>query len=197
MHTLVIDGHPNPDSLCAALAARYSDAHGDARVLAVRELAFDQNMRFGYTRRQELEPDLQDAWAAIQEASRIVIVTPVWWGSVPSLLQGFFDRLLLPRMAYDASGTVPKGLLKGRSSRIILTADSPGYYLRLTGNTPIRQLKTHVLGFIGLSPISVTRYSPVKTSTEQRRQQWLADAARLGEKDAKRYLPAPSPALIS
>ncbi|PPF76687.1 NAD(P)H-dependent oxidoreductase [Pseudoclavibacter sp. Z016] len=197
MHTLVIDGHPNPDSLCAALAARYADAHGDAQVLAVRDLVFDQNLRRGYTRRQELEPDLQQAWSAIQDAARIVIVTPVWWGSVPSLLQGFFDRLLLPRMAYDASGPLPKGLLKGRSARIILTADSPGIYLRLTGNTPIRQLKTHVLGFVGLGPIAVTRYSPVKTSTERRREQWLADAARLGAKDARHYLPAPRPALMS
>ncbi|PPF44191.1 hypothetical protein C5B85_11155 [Pseudoclavibacter sp. AY1F1] len=197
MHTLVIDGHPNPNSLCAALAAHYADAHGDARILAVRDLSFDQNMHFGYTKRQELEPDLQEAWTAIQTATRIVLVTPVWWGSVPSLLQGFFDRLLLPRMAYDASGTLPKGLLKGRSARIILTADSPGSYLRLTGNTPVRQLKTHVLGFVGLAPISVTRYSPVKTSSKQRRERWLADAARLGEKDAKRYLPAPSPALMS
>ncbi|GAB3304379.1 NAD(P)H-dependent oxidoreductase [Pseudoclavibacter terrae] len=197
MHTLVIDGHPNPNSLSAALAKRYADAHGDARVLAVRDLTFDQNLRFGYTRRQELEPDLQEAWAAIQAAARIVLVTPVWWGSVPSLLQGFFDRLLLPRMAYDASGMLPKGLLKGRSARIILTADSPGIYLRLTGNTPVRQLKTHVLGFIGLSPIAVTRFSPVKTSTAEKRVQWLDEAAALGEKDARRYLPAPSPALMS
>lgn len=197
MHTLVIDGHPNPDSLCAALAKRYADAHGDARILAVRDLAFDQNMRFGYTKRQELEPDLQEAWAAIQDATRIVLVTPVWWGSVPSLLQGFFDRLLLPRMAYDASGPLPKGLLKGRSARIIMTADSPGYYLRLTGNTPIRQLKTHVLGFVGLAPIAVTLFSPVKTSTPETRANWLARAASLGRKDAKRYLPAPSPALMS
>ncbi|MBS3179552.1 MULTISPECIES: NAD(P)H-dependent oxidoreductase [unclassified Pseudoclavibacter] len=197
MHTLVIDGHPNPNSLCAALATRYADAHGDARILAVRDLAFDQNLRFGYTKRQELEPDLRQAWTAIQEATRIVLVTPVWWGSVPSLLQGFFDRLLLPRMAYDASGTFPKGLLKGRSARIIMTADSPGTYLRLTGNTPVRQLKTHVLGFIGLSPIAVTRFSPVKTSTAEKREQWLAEASTLGENDARRYLPAPSPALMS
>lgn len=197
MPTLVIDGHPNPHSLCAALATRYADAHGDASILAVRDLSFDQNMRFGYTKRQELEPDLQEAWSAIQDATRIVLVTPVWWGSVPSLLQGFFDRLLLPRMAYDASGPLPKGLLKGRSARIILTADSPGFYLRLTGNTPIRQLKTHVLGFVGLSPIAVTRFSPVKTSTHEKREGWLAQAARLGQKDAKRYLPAPRPALMS
>lgn len=197
MHTLVIDGHPNPDSLCAAIAARYAGANGTARILAIRDLSFDQNLRRGYTKRQELEPDLQDAWAAIQTASRIVVVTPVWWGSVPSLLQGFFDRLLLPRLAYDASGLLPKGLLKGRSARIIVTADSPGAYLLATGNTPIRQLKTHVLGFVGLSPIAVTRYSPVKTSTPERREGWLRDAERLGAKDAKRYLPAPSPALIS
>ena len=43
----------------------------------------------------------------------------------------------------------------------------------------------------------MTRYSPVRNSSRRRREQWLADAAHLREKDAKRYLPAPSPALMS
>ncbi|WP_371029279.1 hypothetical protein [Pseudoclavibacter sp. JSM 162008] len=54
-----------------------------------------------------------------------------------------------------------------------------------------------MLGFIGLSPIAVTRFSPVKTSTAEKREQWLAEASTLGENDARRYLPAPSPALMS
>ena len=129
MTTLIIDGHPNPDSLCAAIARSYSDAHGDARMLALRDLEFDQNMRFGYTRRQELEPDLNKAWQLMLDAEHVVVVTPVWWGSVPALLKGFFDRLLLPRRAYRIkSSGLPEGLLSGRTGRVIVTSDSPWWY---------------------------------------------------------------------
>lgn len=47
--TLVLDAHPNPGSLCAALAERYAGAHPDARLLRLRDLDFDPHLRHGYT----------------------------------------------------------------------------------------------------------------------------------------------------
>ena len=55
---LIIDGHPDARSLTAELARRYAAAHGDARILALRDLEFDPSLRFGYRQRMELEPDL-------------------------------------------------------------------------------------------------------------------------------------------
>ncbi|OZB87947.1 MAG: hypothetical protein B7X41_10735, partial [Microbacterium sp. 14-71-5] len=91
---LVIDGHPDARSLTAALSRRYAEAHGDARVLALRDLAFDPNLRFGYRERMTLEPDLVEAREALHAARTVVVATPLWWGSVPALLKGFFDRSL-------------------------------------------------------------------------------------------------------
>jgi NAD(P)H dehydrogenase (quinone) len=177
MPALVIDGHPNPGSLCAALATSYAEAHGDATVLAVRDLAFDANLRLGYTRRQDLEPDLERAW------DHIVIVAPVWWGSVPALLKGFFDRLLLPRRAYQ---TKANGLLAGRSGRVIVTTDSPWWYLPLVGDTTVKQLRTTTLRFCGIRPVAASRFGPVKGSTDEQRRRWLAKAAQHGRADAAR-----------
>lgn len=187
MSTLVIDGHPNPGSLCAALATSYADAHGDATVLAVRDLVFDSNLRLGYTRRQELEPDLEWAWEQLLAADHVVIVAPVWWGSVPALLKGFSDRLLLPRRAYrmKANG-LPEGLLAGRTGRVMVTADSPSWYLRLVGDTTVRQLRTTTLRFCGIRPVAVDRFGGVKSSTAEQRRQWLLRAARNGRADAGR-----------
>jgi NAD(P)H dehydrogenase (quinone) len=187
MTTLVIDGHPNPDSLCAAIAVRYADAQAGAVLLAVRDLSFDQNMHFGYTRRQELEPDLQSAWQALLDADHVVIVTPVWWGSVPALLKGFFDRLLLPKRAYrmKASG-LPEGMLGGRTGRVIVTTDSPWWYLRLAGDTTMRQVRQTTLRFCGIGPIKSTRLGPVKGSTAEVRGAWLAQVERLARADAAR-----------
>ncbi|MBH0097666.1 NAD(P)H-dependent oxidoreductase [Salinibacterium sp. NSLL150] len=187
MNTLIIDGHPNPDSLCAAIASAYAEGHGDAAVVALRDLQFEPSLRFGYTRRQELEPDLERAWQLLLDARHVVVVTPVWWGSVPTLLKGFFDRLLLPRRAYRIrkNGT-PEGLLTGRTGRVIVTADSPSWYLRLVGDTTVRHVRDRTLAFCGIKPVHTTRFGPVKNSTLEQREGWLAKSASLGETDAAR-----------
>ena len=185
MNALVIDGHPNPHSLCAAIAIRYAEAHGDALVLALRDLEFDQNMRFGYTKRQELEPDLQLAWQRLLEARHVVVVTPVWWGSVPALLKGFFDRLLLPKRAYRVKANgLPEGLLSGRTGRVIVTMDSPWWYLRLAGDTTMRHVRQTTLRFRGISRVKATRIGPVKGSTEELRTSWLSKIERIARADA-------------
>lgn len=192
MSTLVIDGHPYPDSLCAAIARTYAAAHVDASpadvtVLALRDLNFDPNLTFGYTQRQDLEPDLERAWQLLLDADHVVVVTPVWWGSVPALLKGFFDRVLLPHRAYRTKPNgLPEGLLAGRTGRVIITTDSPWWYLRLTGDTTMRHVRGTTLKFCGIRPVRTTRIGPVKDSTAEQRDRWLARVARAARQDAAR-----------
>lgn len=186
MRALVIDSHPNPHSLCAAIAQRYTEAHRDAHVVALRDLNFDLIMHHGYTERQELEPDLQMAWEQIVNADHIVVVTPVWWGSVTPLLKGFFDRTLLPHVAYRTKRSgLPEGLLKGRSGRVIVTSDSPRWYLALMGDTTVKHVRKTTLKFCGLRPVKSTRFGPVKSSTDSKRTQWLDATAELAKRDSK------------
>jgi len=187
MNTLIIDGHPNPDSLCAAIVARYAETNGNSAVLAVRDLHFDQNMHFGYRRRQKLEPDLERAWQLLLNADHVVVVSPIWWGSVPALLKGFFDRLLLPKRAFRIKPNgIPEGLLAARTGRVIVTTDSPWWYLRLVGDTTVRHVRQVTLRFCGIRKVRATRFGPVQSSTLEQREGWLAKAASLGRADASR-----------
>ncbi|WP_344342997.1 NAD(P)H-dependent oxidoreductase [Agrococcus versicolor] len=183
MRTLVIDGHPNPDSLTAALAARYAAASDDARLLAVRDLDFDLVLHRGYRGDQPIEPDVADALRAIRDAEHVVVVTPVWWGSVPALLKGFLDRVLVSGEAfrYTERG-MPVGLLAGRTGRLVVTSDSPRWYLPLVGDTTVRQLRTTTLRFCGIRPVRLTRATVVRASTPERRERWLERM----ERDARR-----------
>ena len=101
---LVILGHPAQDSLCGALAQAYvkgAEAAGhEVRSLALGSLRFDPILREGYNCIQPLEPDLLAAQEAITWAQHLVFVYPIWWGSIPALLKGFFDRVLLPGFAF-------------------------------------------------------------------------------------------------
>ncbi|GAB3114776.1 NAD(P)H-dependent oxidoreductase [Janibacter alkaliphilus] len=186
---LVIDAHPDPDSLCAALADRYAQGASDRTQVArltPRDLDFDPVLHQGLRGAQPLEPDLVRAQQEISDARHLAVVAPIWWGSVPALLKGFFDRVFEVRWAYHYSPRgLPVGHLKGRTARLILTTDSPGWYLNLLSGRPTeRQVGRGTLGFSGVSPVRVTRYGPVRSSDLAGRQGWLDEVARLGTKDA-------------
>ncbi|MBX9471626.1 NAD(P)H-dependent oxidoreductase [Microcella sp.] len=185
MTALVIDGHPNPDSLTASLARRYAEAHGDATVLAVRDLAFDPNLRLGYQGEQQPEPDIARAQELIAAADHVVIAAPVWWGSIPAVLKGFIDRTFLPGWAFRyRKGGLVTGLLAGRSARVIITTDSPMWYLQLVGDTTVRHVRGRVLRFSGFARVTATRFGPVRGSSPAQRSAWLEKVATIAASDA-------------
>lgn len=194
MPTLIIDGHPNPDSLCAALTAAYHRGNPDAELVSVRDLHFNPVLTRGLTAPQELEPDLAELRTQIEAATHLAIITPTWWASLPPDLKGVFDRVFTPGWAYRYNpmplglpGGAPEGLLTGRSARVLITSDTPRFLLAANGNHAARVLKNHILGFCGIKPVQVTRMGAVRWSTAQQRQQWLANAESLGARDARRH----------
>lgn len=187
MPALVIDGHPDARSLTAALAQRYAAGHGDARVLALRDLDFDPNLRFGYRERMTLEPDLVEAKRALHEADRIVVATPLWWGSTPAMLKGFFDRALLPQQEYRYTklGLV-EGLLPARHGRLLLLADTPWYAVPFTGLPAQTHVARGTMRFCGIRSVRTHRMLGVKDASSATITRWLDRAERLGAADGSR-----------
>ncbi|MDV9042906.1 NAD(P)H-dependent oxidoreductase [Stenotrophomonas sp. RAC2] len=184
---LILLGHPDRDSLCGALAQLYATAAANAghrvRLLALGELEFDPVLRHGYRQVQPLEPDLQDAADAIKACDHLVLVYPTWWGGMPALLKGFFDRVLLPGYAfrYRRDSVWWDRLLAGRSARVITTLDTPLWYYRWIYRDPgITQLRAPLLEFCGIRPVRVSRLGAVRSSTPAQRSRWLALASELG-----------------
>lgn len=139
---LVIDGHPNKDSLCYSLAQAYADgaksAGAEVKTLRIIDLHFDPILRYGYQKRMDLEPDLLAALELLHWADHMVWVHPVWWSGLPALVKGFLDRLFLPGLTYK---TIPNSyrfekLLKGKTAHIIATLDQPGWFYRLFFKAP-------------------------------------------------------------
>ncbi|MGR3435708.1 MAG: NAD(P)H-dependent oxidoreductase [Shimia sp.] len=63
-----------------------------------------------------------------------MIAAPLWWGGLPAVTKGLFDRILLPGRAFDTRQMrlgLPRPMLKGRSARLILTSHTPRWYMRL------------------------------------------------------------------
>ncbi|WP_165355125.1 NAD(P)H-dependent oxidoreductase [Nocardioides oleivorans] len=187
-HVLVIDAHPDAQSLTAQLAASYAAGAGDHAVtLALRDLDFDLTLRTGYRTPQHLEPDLARAQELLEWAEHVAVFTPVWWGSVPALLKGFFDRTLERGWAfrYRENG-MPEGLLAGRTGRLAVTSDSPRWYLPLVGDTTVKQVRGRTMEFCGIKPTRLTRYADVRGRSEEQLAAWVREAADLGAADAAR-----------
>lgn len=186
---LIINGHPNKDSYCSALAEAYKEGaltqHAEIKEIRISELNFEPNLKFGYRKRIELEPDLLEAQEKIKWADHLVWVHPVWWGGLPAILKGFIDRVFLPGFAFqyrDNSVWWDK-LLTGKTAHIITTLDQPGWYYALVyGKPSTNQLKKSTLTFCGIKPVKVTYVGIIKNSSDEQRAKWLLKIRALGNK---------------
>lgn len=189
-NVLVILGHPRTASFCAALARAYAEAARGAganvRTLELAELPFDPVLHEGYARPQALEATLEAVQVDVSWAHHLVFVYPIWWGGLPALLKGFFDRVFLPGYAfkYRPNSALWDKLLAGRSARVLVTMDSPPWYYRWIAGAPgDKQIRRTILEFCGVKPVRITHFGSVKTSTGARRAAWLERAAALGRRD--------------
>jgi NAD(P)H dehydrogenase (quinone) len=188
---LMLNGHPDAESFVFALHAAYAEgarsSGAEVRELVLRELDFDPNLACGYRKRTELEPDLLRAIEWIRWAEHIVVLHPVWWGSYPALMKGFFDRVFLPGFFFKkhpGRATTWDRLLTGRSAHIIYTLDTPWLYWWLSGRPSYNALKWITLGYCGVKPIRGTALGIVRLSTPEGRAKWLERVARLGAQRA-------------
>lgn len=184
---LVILGHPDTNSYCGALAQSYVDnlpADSEVKFFKLGELKFDPILWHGHNQRQELEPDLQDMVEALKWADHYVMVYPIWWGSIPALLKGFFDRVFLPGITfkYRENSIWWDRLLTGKTARLIVTMDTPPWYYRLVYRMPgHNQMKITILKWCGVKPVKITSFGPIKGSSQEQREKWQQAVVRLAK----------------
>lgn len=187
---LVINGHPNPSSFNFGLAESYLkgaiQSKAEVETITIAELDFNPNLKFGYQKRTELEPDLLESWKKIQNADHLVWIHPIWWGGLPAITKGFIDRLFLPGMAFEhrENSVWWDKLLKGKTAHIITTLDQPDWYYRFVYAKPsVNQLKKCTLEFCGVKPVKVTYIGIIKTSDEKQKEKWLKKVFDFGLKN--------------
>jgi len=187
MNIVVINGHPDSNSFCHALAENYklgADKAGNVcHITHLSNLKFNPNLKYGYNIQMELEPDLAELQKLINEANHLVFIYPTWWGTYPALFKGFIDRLFLPGYSfkYQKNSPLPIPLMKGKTARIITTMDTPVWYYYIIYKSPgINSLKKSVLQFCGFKQVRSTIFTPVRNSEEINRKRWLKKTEIMG-----------------
>lgn len=191
---LVLLGHPDRSGLCGALADAYESGaraagHSVTR-LNILDMQFDPDLRYGYRKRIELEPDLVKFQDLVKSCDHFVIVHPIWWLGIPARLKGLFDRSWLPGSAFRYLKTKAgkrtifwDRLLRGKTARIIVTSGMPHYIINLVylpGNVN-SQLRWGILWFAGFS-VRTTWVGSAETLSEEHRSMWIEKVRALGRK---------------
>lgn len=198
MNVLLIDAHPDEGRLTSHLIDVYEDflpTDINRARIALRDLEFSPNLKHGYAKRTDWEPDVERMAAAVDACDHLVIAFPMWWGAEPAELKGLLDRMLLPGFAFAYHDDDPwwDKLLQGRSADVIITMDTPPLFLRLMyGNSIIQRWKKQVLGFVGFKPVRIAAFGPVKNggadkALEKWRKKlfWMASSISPKDRDKK------------
>jgi len=179
----VLDGHPAQASLSHTFAKAYQEkaqkSGHHVRLRRLADMTFDPNHDMGgYASTKPLEPILKDVLSDIEWCDHFVLCSPMWWGSLPAKLKGLIDRAFIPGRTFSTRETtligLPKPLLTGRSALVILTADTPSFFLRLAyGNAVKRQIKGQILGFVGFKPVNILYFAPASDPTNHQVDKWI------------------------
>lgn len=184
---VVIQGHPDParGHFCHALAKAYADgaaaAGHEVRQIDVATLEFPL-----LRRKREFDdgapPEaIAGAQQAIRWAEHLLIVYPLWLGTMPALLKAFLEQTLRPGFAHEVGERGWKKLLSGRSARIVVTMGMPALVYRVYfGAHGLKALERSILGFCGIRPIRRSLVGNVEAYDHAARERWLQKMEALG-----------------
>ena len=195
----VIIGNPFADSFSHALAESYAKAvtkaGSNVRIIDLAQIEFpavpenlNQVRVRGIDHMGELDPAISHMVKDMEWAEHITFIYPVWWGTYPVALKAFIDRVFLSGVAfkYGKTGTQWEKLWSGKTARLIFTMDAPTWWYKLVYRAPSENsLRWATLWYVGVKTTGITRFTPIRFSTPEIREKWLAKAASLGTKDAK------------
>jgi len=185
----IIQGHPDPtpNHFGHALAEAYADGARQAgievRIITVAKLDFP----LLHTREEwesgELPPALREAQDTIRWAEHLLIIYPLWLGSMPAVLKGFLEQVLRPGFAVPKfiDGKTPSRPLAGKTARIVVTMGMPAFFYRFFfGAHSVKSLERNILKFCGVSPVETSIVGTIESHDERSRGKWLEKIRALG-----------------
>jgi NAD(P)H dehydrogenase (quinone) len=200
MNVFIVHAHPEPQSFCSALRwaatetlraqgheVRVSDLYADgfnpvasAADFGERKqpdyLVYALEQRHGFDS-GTLAPDIQAEVAKLLWCDLLILNFPVFWFSVPAMLKGWIDRVLLSGLTYGGLRFYDRGGLVGKKAMATLTLggrphmfDGPGS-IHGPLDDMLKPLLRGTLAYTGLAvlPPFVGWHVPYVT-TEQREQ---------------------------
>lgn len=191
---LILQGHPDPACvrLCHALADAYAagakDAGAEVRRIEVAQLDFPilrtkDDWDVGEAGApEELRPAIADSrWA-----EHLLVIYPLWMGTMPALLKAFMEQAFRPGVALSADQAAPKPMLKGKSARVAVTMGMPALAYRwYFGAHSLKNLEKNILKFSGVKPVRTTLFGLIEAGSREDMEKRIAKFRETGRQDAR------------
>jgi putative NADPH-quinone reductase len=186
---LILDGHPDPSSerFMHALANAYREGAegGKHEVIIIRAADVEFPLlrtQKDYEKEEPVET-IRRCQSAMDWATHVVILYPLWLGSMPALLKGLLEQMLRPGFAYSTKklGRWPVKLQSGKSARIVITMGMPGFVYRWYFRAhSLRSLRRNILHFIGIRRVRATVIGSIGTMNSAARAKCFEEMRKLG-----------------
>ncbi len=186
---LIIQGHPDPagNRFCHALEDKY--AEGAAQVGHEVRRVHIAGLDFPILRSKEefengpVPPSIKESQDAIRWAGHLVILYPLWHGTLPALLKAYIEQVFRYGFALGSASEskMPQGLLKGRSARLIVTMGMPAFVYRwYFGAHSLKSLERNILKLSGIGPVKESLVGMVDAAKGCNHAKWLDKMHALG-----------------
>lgn len=186
---VIVDGHPDAraEHFVHALAQAYREgaesAGHEVRQILVGELDFPLLRTHEDFENGTPPPVIRRCQETITWADHLLILYPLWLGSMPAGLKAFFEQTFRPGFAFAEArrNRMPKKLLSGKSARIVVTMGMPAFFYRWYFRAhSLKSLARNILGFCGIAPIRQSLIGMIATSSSAARARWLSRMRTLG-----------------
>jgi len=184
----ILQGHPDPDArrFVRALADRYRtaaiQAGHEVSVIDVAGLDFPILRSQADWKSGVLPQSLRHAQQDLFSADHLVVLFPLWLGTMPALLKAFFEQILRidgPLNDANSEQLYAKPLAK-KSVRIVVTMGMPAMVFRWFFQAHgVKCLERNILAFCGAGPIRRSLIGSIEADPRSRRR-WLEKVSELG-----------------
>lgn len=186
---LIVDGHPDPADarFVHALADAYREgaqagAHS-VETIRVADLEFPLlRSQADYEHGEPVE-SVRRCQHLMSWATHVVILYPLWLGSMPALLKALLEQTFRPGFAFSTLklGRGPVKFMSGKSARIVVTMGMPGAWYRWYYRAhSVRSLRRNILKFIGFRRVRSTLIGSAGSLTRDERGRWLDTMRNFG-----------------
>ncbi|MBU1557664.1 NAD(P)H-dependent oxidoreductase [Patescibacteria group bacterium] len=169
MKTLIIYAHPEtpghaPETL-NQVELKLKKTSSEYEVIDLYKIGYNpvlQNDEHYTTGNRNISQQNIEIQNKINQSENLIFIYPIWWGTMPAILKGFFDRILTRGFAFSMGNHgIPNKLLKGKKAVVFTSSGSP-YILYLLSNLSKTLIKNKILGFCGIKTKVFQVYSANK-----------------------------------
>jgi len=157
MKTLIIYAHPETEGFCSETLRQVEEKlkkfNQEYELIDLYKIGYDPILKkeelYTAGNRNISEQNLEFQ-QKIKEAKNLIFIYPIWWGTMPAILKGFFDRILTPRFGYNyKKGGMVERLLKDKKA-IVFVSNGSAKIVYSIFNMPNILIKINILAFCGI-----------------------------------------------